>query len=76
MWDADEVVISQSYQGPGRHIVASQLAWETLGKTTLSPSLSQLDSGSVSSTFETDAYKIKIVSYIYILQEGNSLKNW
>lgn len=64
MWDADEVVISQSYHGPGRHIVASQLAWETLGKTTLSgPSLSQLDSGSVSSTIETDAYKIKIVSY-------------
>ena len=28
MWDADEVVISQSYQGPGRHIVASQLAWQ------------------------------------------------
>ena len=63
MREADEMVISQSYQGPGRHIVASQLAWETLEKTTLSLSLSQLDSGSVSSTFETDAYKIKIVSY-------------
>ena len=66
MWDADEAVISQSYQ-------ASQLAWETLGKTTLSgPSLSQLDSGSVSSTFETDAYQMKIVSYsiYYIYTAG------